>query len=143
MDLKNNDQDRDVQPYGHIFNNLVDETDGYEYCNYFSFKHYLTAVRLYVKVESSDLSLVSWKTINNVTFLNQPQTVTIALPTEQNRGENNSNPLVAGTTPTLPVEGVDPPVRGSLGLGRPCEHAHRPYADGGKRCGASGICRDS
>lgn len=106
--FKNNDQDRDVQPYGHIFNNLVDETDGYEYCNYFSFKHYLTAVRLYVKVESSDLSLVSWKTINNVTFLNQPQTVTIALPTEQNRGENNSNPLVAGTTPTLPVEGVDP-----------------------------------
>lgn len=107
-EFKNNDLDRDVQPYGHIFKNLVDETDGYEYCNYFSFKHYLTAVRLYVKVESSDLSLVSWKTIDNVTFLDQPQTVTISLPTEQKRGENSDKPLVAGTTPTLPVEGVDP-----------------------------------
>lgn len=106
--FKNNDQDRDVQPYGHIFKNLVDETDGYEYCNYFSFKHYLTAVRLYVKVESSDLSLVSWKTIDNVIFLNQPQTVTISLPTEQKRGENGGNSLVPGTTPTLPVERVDP-----------------------------------
>ena len=106
--FKNNDQDRDVQPYGHIFKNLVDETDGYEYCNYFSFKHYLTAVRLYVKVESSDLSLVSWKTIDNVIFLDQPQTVTIALPTEQKRGENSGKPLITGTTPTLPVEEVDP-----------------------------------
>ena len=106
--FKNNDQDRDVQPYGHIFKNLVDETDGYEYCNYFSFKHYLTAVRLYVKVESSDLSLVSWKTIDNVIFLDQPQTVTISLPTEQNRNSSGSTPLIEGTTPTLPIEGVEP-----------------------------------
>lgn len=107
-DFKNNESDRDVQPYGHIFKNLVDNSDGYEYCNYFSFKHYLTAVRLYVKVESSDLSLVSWKTIDNVIFLDQPQTVTISLPTEQKREGNGGNSLVAGTTPTLPVEGVDP-----------------------------------
>ena len=106
--FKNNDNDIDVQPYGHQFKNLVDGSDGYEYCNYFSFQHYLTAVRLYVSVESSDLSLVSWKTINNVTFLNQPQTVTIALPTEQSRNSSGSKPLIEGTTPTLPIEGVEP-----------------------------------
>ena len=107
--FKNNENDIDVQPYGHLFKNLVDGSDGYEYCNYFSFQHYLTAVRLYVEVESSDLSLVSWKTINNVTFLNQPQTVTIALPTEQSRSETGgATPLIQGTTPTLPIEGVSP-----------------------------------
>lgn len=106
--FKNNENDIDVQPYGHLFKNLVDGSDGYEYCNYFSFQHYLTAVRLYVRVESSDLSLVSWKTINNVTFLNQPQTVTIALPTKQSRNSSGSKPLIEGTTPTLPIEDVDP-----------------------------------
>lgn len=106
--FKNNNNDIDVQPYGHLFKNLVDDSKGYEYCNYFSFQHYLTAVRLYVRVESSDLSLVSWKTINNVTFLNQPQTVTIALPTEQSRNSSGSKPLIEGTTPTLPIESVDP-----------------------------------
>ena len=105
--FKNNNNDIDVQPYGHLFKNLVDGSEGYEYCNYFSFQHYLTAVRLYVRVESSDLSLVSWKTINNVTFLNQPQTVTIALPTEQSRGTGTSS-IVANATPTLPIESVEP-----------------------------------
>lgn len=105
--FKNNENDIDVQPYGHLFKNLVDDSNGYEYCNYFSFQHYLTAVRLYVRVESSDLSLVSWKTINNVTFLNQPQTVTIALPTKQSRGTGTSS-IVANATPTLPIEGVVP-----------------------------------
>lgn len=106
--FKNNDNDIDVQPYGHLFKNLVDGSDGYEYCNYFSFQHYLTAVRLYVRVESSDLSLVSWKTIDDVVFLEQPQTVTIALPTEQSRNSSGSKPLIEGTTPTLPIEGVEP-----------------------------------
>ena len=107
--FKNNENDIDVQPYGHLFKNLVDDSGGYEYCNYFSFQHYLTAVRLYVRVESSDLSLVSWKTIDDVVFLNQPQTVTIALPTEQSRSETGgATPLIQGTTPTLPIEGVSP-----------------------------------
>lgn len=105
--FKNNGNDIDVQPYGHLFKNLVDDSGGYEYCNYFSFQHYLTAVRLYVRVESSDLSLVSWKTIDDVVFLEQPQTVTIALPTEQSRGTGPSS-IVANATPTLPIEGVDP-----------------------------------
>lgn len=104
-EFKNNEHDIDVQPYGHLFK---DGSDGYEYCNYFSFQHYLTAVRLYVRVESSDLSLVSWKTIDDVVFLEQPQTVTIALPTEQSRNSSGSKPLIEGTTPTLPIEGVKP-----------------------------------
>lgn len=102
--FKNNENDRDIQPYGHMMNG-----NSYTYCNYFSFKHYLTAVRLYIKVDNSDLSLVSWRHINDIVFLNQPQTVTIALPKEQSRGGNDSGtPLVGGTTPTLPVEGVEP-----------------------------------
>lgn len=101
--FKNNDRDRDIQPYGHMMNG-----NEYIYCNYFSFKHYLTAVRLYIKVENSDLSLISWKQINDIVFLNQPQTVTIALPKNQNRGKDSSKSLVSGTTSTLPVEGVDP-----------------------------------
>lgn len=105
--FKNNGNDIDVQPYGHLFTNLVDDSGGYEYCNYFSFQHYLTAVRLYVEVESSDLSLVSWKTIDDVVFLEQPQTVTIELPTEQSRGTGTYS-IVANATPTLPIEGVDP-----------------------------------
>lgn len=107
--FKNNDSDYDVQPYGHIFNNLVDASGGYGYCNYFSFNHYLTAVRLYVSVDKSDLSLVSWKSINDVVFMDQPQTVAIALPTSQNRDETGSGtPLVPETTPTLPSESVTP-----------------------------------
>lgn len=101
--FKNNDNDYDVQPYGH----LAGENGKYKYCNYFSFKHYLTAVRMYVKVDASDLSLVSWRSINNVIFMNQPQTVTIALPTEQSRDEGTSS-IVDGATPTLNIEGVEP-----------------------------------
>ena len=105
--FKNNVGDTDIQPYGHIFNNLVDGTNGYKYCNYFSFKHYLTAVRMYVEVDASDLSLISWKNINDVIFMDQPQTVAIALPTEQNRGTSVYS-LVNRATSTLPIEGVDP-----------------------------------
>lgn len=101
--FKNNDSDYDVQPYGH----LAGENGKYKYCNYFSFKHYLTAVRMYVKVDASDLSLISWRKINNVIFMNQPQSVTIALPTVQSRGDGISN-IVDGATPTLGVEGVAP-----------------------------------
>lgn len=105
--FKNNASDYDVQPYGHYFNNNLDPTDGYQYCNYFTFKHYLTAIRLFVIVEESDLSLISWRHINDVVFRDQPSTVSIALPKEQSRGAGVS-PIVDGATPTLPVEGVEP-----------------------------------
>ena len=109
-DFKNNDvNDYDVQPYGHQFNNYMDPTAGYKYCNYFTFNHYLTAVRLYIRVNSSDLSLIAWKEIDDVIFVNQPSTVVISLPNEQAKSNNGiESPLVVGTTPTLPIEGVSP-----------------------------------
>lgn len=105
--FRNNGSDYDVQPYGHIFTDYMNPNGGYKYCNYFTFNHYLSAVRLYIKVEESILSLIAWKNINDVIFVDQPSSVTIELPTRQNRGENKSD-LVAGATCTLPIEGVEP-----------------------------------
>lgn len=102
--FKNNVNDRDVQPYGHM---LEDDGSGYQYCNYFTFNHYLTCIRLFVQCEESALSLISWKQIYDVVFRDQPSTVAIELPVEQNRNGTGSS-LVPGTTPTLPVEGADP-----------------------------------
>ncbi len=115
--FKNNDSsnDYDIQPYGHQFANRFDDTKGYDYLNYFTFKHYLTGIRLYVRTNESDLSLISWKQINDVVFTNQPSTVTIPLPTIQAKGEKNST--LAGLTDiraTLPIEGVAP-VFGGVG----------------------------
>ncbi len=117
--MNNLDLDRDVQPYGHMFNSgsdgAPDAGNGYQYCNYFTFNHYLTAIRLFVKADESDLSLISWKQIDDVIFTDQPSTVTIALPTVQSRGKDGDpgtngemEALVPGTTPTLPVENVAP-----------------------------------
>lgn len=99
--------DYDVQPYGHLFKDYMNPGKGYQYCNYFTFNHYLTAVRLYIHVHSSDLSLIAWKQIDDVVFVDQPSTVAVELPTKQARSETG-NALVAGTTPTLPVENVNP-----------------------------------
>ena len=109
--FRNNERDYDVQPYGHMFQSGADGVpsakNGYQYCNYFTFNHYLTGIRLFVKADESDLSLISWKQINDVIFTNQPSTVTIALPTEQSRGGMGDG-LVDGTTATLPAENVAP-----------------------------------
>lgn len=105
--FKNNASDYDVQPYGHMFNDYMDSSQGYKYCNYFTFNHYLSAVRLYIKVDESDLSLIAWKNINDVVFVNQPSSVAISLPTSQIRGTGEST-YVSGATPTLPIENVMP-----------------------------------
>ncbi len=99
--------DRDIQPYGHMYTDYMDPSKGFDYCNYFTFNHYLTGIRLYIKVDQSDLSLISWKRITNVVFTDQPQSVTIALPVEQARAEGE-NGIVPGTTATLGIEGVKP-----------------------------------
>ena len=114
--FRNNAKDIDIQPYGHMFSNDFDASEGYDYCNYFTFNHYLTGVRLYVQASGSDLSLISWDQITDVVFLNQPTEVVIALPVEQARGtENHANPdgtvqkpIIEGTVPTLPIENVSP-----------------------------------
>ena len=108
--FKNNDSDIDVQPYGHVFHNRRNPDDGYDYCNYFTFNHYLTAVRLFVQADESDLSLISWKQISDVVFTNQPSTVTIALPTVQSRQEGVKSDIIVDNyaEKTLPIEGVEP-----------------------------------
>lgn len=108
--FKNNVQnDYDVQPYGHQFNDYTNLASGFRYCNYFTFNHYLTAIRLFVSAADSDLSLISWKQINDVVFTGQPRSVTIALPEVQSRDtEGQHTPFVPGTTATLPAEGVIP-----------------------------------
>ena len=78
--------------------------------NYFSFKHYLTAVKIYLKCNLNDLSLLSWGTIESVVFLDQPSTVTISLPEkprdfgEAVRWEDNRDMDIV-TTPIFGDEG--------------------------------------
>ena len=110
--FKNNDSDRDIQPFGHDWVDFEHFDKGFKYRNYMSFKHYLTAVRLYLSVSDANLSLLSWGRINDVVFTNQPSTAVVELPTSQNRGTKTPadgfvNPI-DNTTCTLPCEGVDP-----------------------------------
>ena len=48
--------------------------------NYFTFRHYLSAVRIYISCDDMDLSLLSWGEVRNVVFPDQPTTVTVSLP---------------------------------------------------------------
>ena len=91
--------DYDVQPFGHVTNDPLNPTS-FEYLNYFSFHHYLSAIRVFVYSKNAQ-SYFGWNLLNNVKVLDQPRTVTIALPEEQARGES-----VNGVTATLPSEGV-------------------------------------
>lgn len=78
--FKNNDSDREIEPFGHEYNDPLDYDKGMAYDNHFTFKHYLTAIRLFVRAEQSNLSLISWRQINNVVIEGQPSTVRIRLP---------------------------------------------------------------
>lgn len=106
----NNDKDgcdRNIQPYGAFYSSFYDGVD-LKYCNYFSFHHYLTAVRLFVKAEdNSSLVLSSWGEISNVVFVNQPTTAVISLPTEQST-TNEESVKIPGGIKSLPFEGVEP-----------------------------------
>jgi len=105
--FKNNGNDRDVQPFGHQYNDYMSPSGGFRYCNYFSFNHYLTAIRLFVNAEGCNPSIVFWNHIKDVVFPDQPSTVTVALPDKCAR-DVSAGPLVPGTTATLPAEGVNP-----------------------------------
>lgn len=96
--------DYDIQPYGHAYLDPLNINE-YRYLNYFTFHHYLTAVKLYVQTETDGKGVIG--TINNVKFLDQPTSVTIALPESQVRG-GGTGPVISGTTATLPIEGVQP-----------------------------------
>lgn len=106
----NNDNpgcDRNIQPFGAYYNSFLDGID-LKYCNYFTFHHYLTAVRLFIKADDkSSLILSAWGKINNAIMVDQPSSATIALPTVQNTTSESSE-RVPGGVKSLPYEGVEP-----------------------------------
>ena len=48
--------------------------------NYFTFKHYLSAVRIYAKAERSSQDISMWGEINEVIIMRQPTSCTVELP---------------------------------------------------------------
>lgn len=98
--------DWDIQPFGHSNLESMNPTS-FEYINYFSFHHYLTAVRIFIKADPEDRGKAVWTRIDDIKIMNQPTTAVIALPTQQARG-GVGPAAVSGTTPTLPAEGVSP-----------------------------------
>lgn len=62
------------QPFGH-------STEAPVYENYFTYKHYMTTVRVWAYADQSPQSLNTWGTINNLVFENQPSECIIKLPT--------------------------------------------------------------
>lgn len=60
-------------PFGH------NATNPY-YSNYFTYKHYLSAVRVWVYADQSSQNLNMWGKINNVVFQDQPTSCKIWLP---------------------------------------------------------------
>lgn len=97
--------DHDIQPFGHSNPNSLDP-DSFDYINYFTFHHYLSAVRIFIKATAEDRGKAAWTTIDDIMVMNQPTTAVVSLPTQQRRG--TATGVVAGTTATLPAEGVEP-----------------------------------
>lgn len=62
-------------------------TDPYDSENFFTFKHYLSAIRVYAKAERSSQDISLWGEINEVIIMRQPTSCVIALPQEP----SNSN----------------------------------------------------
>lgn len=98
-------KDWDIQPFGHSNPNTLDP-DTFDYINYFTFHHYLSAIRIFIQATPEDRGKATWTTINEIMIMNQPSTAVVALPTQQVRGSESG--VVAGTTATLPSEGVTP-----------------------------------
>ena len=98
-------KDWDIQPFGHSNPNTLDP-DKFDYINYFTFHHYLSAIRIFIKATPEDRGKATWTTIDDIMVMNQPSTAVVALPTQQVRGTGAG--VVSGTTATLPSEGVTP-----------------------------------
>ena len=54
---------------------------------YFTFKHYLSAIRVYAKSEKSPQDIGLWKEINEVVIRKQPTSCIVELPTDSGYGE--------------------------------------------------------
>lgn len=88
-------------PFGHY-----SQPGGPEYSNFFTFKHYLSAIRIYVYADQSPQNLEMWGNINAVTISNQPTSCVISLP--QMPGKNGEtgefgDVLSWGDRKSLPV----------------------------------------
>ena len=103
------DKDWDIQPFGHSNPNTLDPNK-FDYINYFTFHHYLSAIRIFIQASAEDRGKAAWTTIDEIMLMNQPSTAVVALPTQQSRGTGaqTEHPVVLGTTATLPSEGVTP-----------------------------------
>lgn len=97
--------DWDIQPFSHSNTDPL-KPESFEYINYFTFHHYLSAIRIFIKATPEDRGKAIWTRIDNILVMNQPKTAVIQLPTHQARGEGTA--IVEGTTPTLPSEDVTP-----------------------------------
>ena len=99
--------DRSIQPFGAYYNSFLDGVN-LRYCNYFTFHHYLTAVRLFIQADDDcTMILSSWGHISNAIMEDQPKSAVIALPTVQSTTEKPSE-RVPGGLKSLPFEGVEP-----------------------------------
>lgn len=98
-------KDWDIQPFGHSNPNTLDPGQ-FDYINYFTFHHYLSAIRVFIQATPEDRGKATWTTIDDIMVMNQPSTAVVALPTQQARGTGAG--VVDGTTATLPSEGVTP-----------------------------------
>ncbi len=94
------DEDSETEPHTHYVNldrNAYESPDNYHfpfghnedkprYSNPIYYHHYLSGVRLWAKVdqtgENAQMNLLTWGKILSVSVMNQPSSVTIALPTE-------------------------------------------------------------
>ena len=97
--------DWDIQPFGHYNPDSLNPKT-FDYVNYFTFHHYLSGVRIFIKASEEDRGKAAWTTINEIMVMNQPTTAVVELPDQQARG--NGTGVVNGTTATLPSEGVQP-----------------------------------
>lgn len=77
-----------ASPFGHHSQERVMGPNGetlqwaIDYDNHFTYKHYLSAVRVYAHADQSPQSLSMWGQIENVVFANQPTSVKVSLPYE-------------------------------------------------------------
>ena len=70
------------EPFGHFYQPAIEGVQQeVNYRNYFTYRHYLTAIRVFAYAEQSEQNLNMWGEINNVTIANQPTSVKVALPT--------------------------------------------------------------
>ncbi len=73
------------EPFGHFYQPAVEGVQReVNYRNFFTYKHYLSAVRVFAYAEQSSQNLLMWGQLEKVTIANQPTSVKVTLPTAEN-----------------------------------------------------------